>query len=101
MVATQWKGPTITQMWRPWRDSDGVLWRRCASPSADKFLPDLSDAATLGCLRKIVHEAGPDDHDHIRWDDAEGLVNALEAAHRSAKKTVGKWHQMVARRAQT
>jgi len=86
-----------------WPDDLGIKWshipENCVVRDADA-LPDLSDAATMGCLLALVREAWNDQRAYIRasfgWEwitdycvekwppggetEAEALVAALEAA---------------------
>ena len=86
-----------------WPDDLGIKWshipENCVVRDADA-LPDLSDAATLGCLLALVREAWNDQRAYMRagfgWEwitdycvekwppggetEAEALVAALEAA---------------------
>lgn len=65
----EFERPAASAPVTPRRCSRGVLWRYYAD--GDGWLPDLTDAATRGCLCDL---AG-------RWtDDVEALVAALEVA---------------------
>jgi len=44
------------------------------APDYDQCLPDLTDAATLGCLLALVREAYSEDRTWVKWWEPEGCA---------------------------
>jgi len=84
----QWAPGALDQFGRRvinvWPDDLGIKWshipENCVVRDADA-LPDLSDAATLGCLLALVREAWGDYHAYLApgpgWFVGSGSRNAV------------------------
>lgn len=66
----RWKGGELAHVGRnPVRVNDAIAktWNRTLDQGAHLPLPDLTDAATLGCLLALVREAWGDQYLSPRW----------------------------------